>query len=41
MDLKDDEVWVGRFMISDWVGDDNRPGTIFVSQRGAEEKGLV
>lgn len=39
--LKDQNVWIPRSQISDYMGDEDSPETIFIPQWLAEEKELV
>lgn len=41
LDLKENPVWIPKSQISDYVGEENNPETIFITEWLAEEKGLI
>lgn len=41
LDLNDKPVWVPKSQISDYMGEENDPETIFITEWLAEEKGLI
>lgn len=41
LDLHDNTVWIPRSQITDYVGEESDPETIFITEWLAEQKGLI